>query len=96
MPTRSRRSTKKPARAPYTAQGALGLLDRAQARETPWRARRAAAEASLAEINARRCAVCGCPAPAFGFGPPLVAVEVWACRAHRAEVDPAGMPDWLR
>lgn len=87
---------RKPARAARTAQSALALLDRVQARESPWRARRAAAEAYLAEVDGRRCAVCGCQGPAFGFGPPLVPAQIWACRAHRLEVDPAGLPDWLR
>lgn len=41
------------------------------------------------EAEARRCCVCGCRFPAFGFGPPLTRMDqaVWACLAHRTEVD---------
>ena len=40
------------------------------------------------DFEARRCHVCGCRFPAFGFGPPLTRKDqaVWACFAHRAEV----------
>ena len=52
----------------------------------------AAAPASevIREYEARRCHVCQCRYPPFGFGPPLIARSeetVWACAAHRAEVD---------
>ena len=40
------------------------------------------------DFEARRCHVCGCRFPAFGFGPPLTRKDqtVWACLAHRTEV----------
>jgi len=96
-----------PPRAPQEPQGALALLDTFQTREDPRAARRAAAEAALAEVNARRCVVCGCEGPAWGYGPPLVKVQVWSCFAHRNQVDPRSatelptelateLPDWLR
>ena len=42
-------------------------------------------------FEARRCHVCGCRFPAFGFGPPLTRKDqtVWACLAHRTEVERA-------
>lgn len=88
--------SRRPARAAGKAPRQPGLFGSGSASQSSPEARRAAAEASLAEINARRCAVCGCQGPAFGFGPPLVPTQIWACRAHRMEVDPASMPDWLR
>ena len=44
---------------------------------------------SLAEYEARRCAVCGGRYPAFGFGRPLTADGgvAWACDTHRHEVE---------
>ena len=44
---------------------------------------------SLAEHDARRCAVCGGRYPSFGFGCPLTADGgvVWACDTHRHEVE---------
>jgi hypothetical protein len=44
---------------------------------------------AMREYEARRCRICGARYPAFGFGPPLTrtAQTVWACSAHRAEVD---------
>ena len=43
----------------------------------------------LDEYEARRCAICGAKYPAFGFGSPptRLGVVLWACSAHRAEVD---------
>lgn len=44
--------------------------------------------AGLAEHEARRCAVCGCRHPSFGFGPPLYSTgTIWACGTHRTEVE---------
>jgi hypothetical protein len=42
----------------------------------------------MAEYEARRCVVCNCRHPSFGFGPPLHGKgTIWACGQHRAEVD---------
>ena len=43
----------------------------------------------LDEYEARRCAICGAKYPAFGFGSPLTrpGVVLWACSAHRVELD---------
>ena len=43
----------------------------------------------LDEYKARRCAICGAKYPPFGFGSPLTRpwVVLWACGAHRAELD---------
>jgi hypothetical protein len=43
----------------------------------------------LRDYGARRCHVCQCCDPPFGFGPPLTrpGVELWACAAHRSAVD---------
>ena len=44
--------------------------------------------AGMMEYEARRCFVCGCRYPCFGFGPPLRSKgTIWACGTHRAEVD---------
>ena len=46
--------------------------------------------AAMAEYEARRCIVCDCRHPSFGFGPPLHSNSkgtIWACGTHRAEVD---------
>jgi hypothetical protein len=40
----------------------------------------------MREYEARRCYVCQGRYPSFGFGPPLTRGTVWACTAHRAEV----------
>jgi len=39
--------------------------------------------------DARRCHICGAKFPPFGFGPPLtrIGVDLWACSAHRLEVE---------
>ncbi len=44
---------------------------------------------AMREYEARRCHVCQARHPAFGFGPPLTrpGMVLWACGAHRAEVD---------
>jgi len=44
---------------------------------------------AMAEYEARRCAVCNGRYPSFGFGPPLSrkGATLWACFAHRGEVD---------
>ena len=49
------------------------------ARETP---------EGVQDFEARRCHVCGCRFLAFGFGPPMTGKDqtVWACLAHRIEV----------
>ena len=41
----------------------------------------------LRAYEARRCQVCQCKSPSFGFGPPLAPQTIWACRDHRAEVN---------
>jgi hypothetical protein len=43
----------------------------------------------LDDYEARRCAICGAKYPAFGFGSPLTrpGVMLWACGAHRTELD---------
>ena len=43
---------------------------------------------SVQDFEARRCHVRGSRFPAFGFGPPLTRKDqvVWACLAHRIEV----------
>ena len=45
--------------------------------------------AMVLEYEARRCHICRCPQPAFGFGPPLTrpGQELWACGLHRATVE---------
>jgi len=44
---------------------------------------------AMQEYEARRCHACQARHPAFGFGPPLTrpGMVLWACGAHRAEVD---------
>jgi hypothetical protein len=42
------------------------------------------------------CITCGSDRACFGFGPPLIPKLIWVCRAHRADVDPACLPEWLR
>jgi hypothetical protein len=44
---------------------------------------------TMREYEARRCHVCGCKYPSFGFGPPLQTSGrvIWSCGAHHAEVD---------
>jgi hypothetical protein len=45
-------------------------------------------ETLMREYEARRCHICDCRYPSFGFGPPLTRGTVlWACRIHRAEVE---------
>ena len=38
--------------------------------------------------EARRCHVCGCQYPPFGFAPPMTrpGTELWACQDHKDEV----------
>jgi hypothetical protein len=46
------------------------------------------ANPDFAEYEARRCAVCGCRYPPFGFGPlASKGTTLWACAAHQQEVD---------
>ena len=46
------------------------------------------ANPDVAEYEARRCAVCGGRYPPFGFGPlASKGTTLWACAAHRQEVD---------
>ena len=43
---------------------------------------------ALLAYEARRCAICNARYPAFGFVPPAIARgEVWACSAHRHEIE---------
>jgi hypothetical protein len=56
-------------------------------------------ETLLADYAARRCCVCDCLHPSFGFGPPMSRTTVWACGAHQAEVEArlrAGGPQPLK
>ncbi len=48
-----------------------------------------AENATVQEIEARRCHICGCKNPNFGFGPPLRRPEqgLWACGRHRLDVE---------
>ena len=43
----------------------------------------------MREYEARRCHICQCKYPSFGFGPPLRAsgATLWSCLPHRDEVD---------
>lgn len=43
----------------------------------------------IQEYDARRCHICAAKYPPFGFGPILTRAgsTLWACHAHRAEVD---------
>jgi hypothetical protein len=43
--------------------------------------------AVMRDYEARRCCVCNCRHPSFGFGPPMTREPVWACGAHHAEVE---------
>ena len=44
---------------------------------------------AMRDYDARRCYICGRPHPPFGFGPPLRKPDqvLWACGAHREEVE---------
>jgi hypothetical protein len=44
---------------------------------------------SLAEYEARRCAICGAKYPSFGFVPPMTrpGLTIWACFAHWKDVE---------
>ncbi len=48
-----------------------------------------AADDTVQEIEARRCHICDCKNPNFGFGPPLRWPEqtLWACGRHRLDVE---------
>ena len=43
----------------------------------------------MREYESRRCHICRCRHPSFGFGPPLTKPghTIWACLAHLAEVN---------
>ena len=43
---------------------------------------------TIREYEARRCHVCRCKYPPFGFGPPLtpLGARLWACSAHYQDV----------
>lgn len=43
---------------------------------------------AIQEYEARRCQLCQCRHPSFGFGPPLTRPGqlVWACGAHQTAV----------
>ena len=45
--------------------------------------------ATVLQYEVRRCHICRCPQPAFGFGPPLTrpGQELWACGQHREAVE---------
>ena len=45
--------------------------------------------AMMREYEARRCHICQCRYPPFGFGLPLKAAgpTIWSCLAHRDEVN---------
>jgi hypothetical protein len=66
--------------------------------ELSWAAKQEAGANYLAEVRSRSCLVCGSPRAYFGFGPPLVPKLVWACLAHRANIDPVSseLPPCLR
>lgn len=61
--------------------------------EIDWSEPGPAAETSqsefMREYDSRRCHICGCRHPSFGFGAPLTKPghTIWACLAHRAQVD---------
>ena len=61
-------------------------------RESIWQdcdvSREKAANPMLVEYEARRCRVCQCRYPSFGFGPPLTKQGhiLWACFSHQSEV----------
>jgi hypothetical protein len=44
---------------------------------------------SVLERDARRCFICGARFAPFGFGPPLTrpGITLWACSAHRVQLD---------
>ncbi len=42
---------------------------------------------AMREYAARRCHICQCRFPPFGFGLPLTGRTLWACMPHRHEVD---------
>jgi hypothetical protein len=46
-------------------------------------------QAMMREYEARRCHICQCKYPSFGFGSPLKAggPTIWSCLVHRGEVD---------
>ncbi len=46
-------------------------------------------QAMMREYESRRCHICQCKYPSFGFGSPLKAggPTIWSCLAHRDEVD---------
>ena len=53
--------------------------------------------AVMRDYEARRCCVCNCRHPSFGFGPPMTRKPVWACGAHQSEVEArllAGVQPW--
>jgi hypothetical protein len=43
--------------------------------------------AVMQDYEARRCCICQCKHPSFGFGPPMTREPAWACGAHHAEVE---------
>ena len=45
---------------------------------------------AMREYEARRCRVCQCKYPSFGFGFPITRkgqTTIWACGTHRLQVD---------
>ena len=58
------------------------VIEEARTTETPH-------QAMMREYEARRCHICQCKYPSFGFGPPLKASDptIWSCLTHRDEVD---------
>lgn len=90
---------RKPARGSRTAPSQQELFAALHARQDPRAAREAVTGAYLAEVDARRCVICGSKGPAWGYGPPLVPRQVWACFEHRHQADPRSpeaIPEWLR
>ncbi len=55
--------------------------------EEPTAAASASVSEAMREYDARRCHICQCRFPPFGFGLPLTGRTLWACMPHRDEVD---------
>ncbi len=55
----------------------------------PANTERSADSAAMQEYDARRCHLCQCRHPSFGFGPPLQTGGrvLWSCLAHRDAVE---------
>jgi hypothetical protein len=55
--------------------------------EEPTAAASAPVSEAMREYAARRCHICQCRFPTFGFGLPLTGRTLWSCMPHRDEVD---------